>query len=229
MKLKELFLSLSKNKQIVEIYCNEDNRDSIFGFKINHIDSVELEFDEVIDAIIDEINSAFIENTNLIENMEGTTSLLVQSDGKILKKAKYFDWKSGTDVLWIEENNSIFLIGKVELPFSFGVITKDNDMLTFSEESAFLQHLSYEKYNLFLGFYKDLLLSFQNIELELGFDLNAEGQTNCSINQIYGYYTEIINFTLLDDSKIDITNSKLSKILINKFDMNTKLISKILV
>ena len=73
MKLKELFLSLSKNKQIVEIYCNEDNRESIFGFKINHIDSEELEFDEVIDAIIDEINRAFIENTNLIENMEGTT------------------------------------------------------------------------------------------------------------------------------------------------------------
>lgn len=139
MRLKELFLGLSKNKQVVEIYCNEDNRDSIFGFKINHIDSVELELDEVIVDIIDEIYRAFIENTNLIENMEGTTSLLVQCNGKILKKANYFDWKSGTDVLWIEENNSNYLIGKVELPFSFGVIIKDNDMLTFSEESAFLQ------------------------------------------------------------------------------------------
>lgn len=161
--------------------------------------------------------------------MEGTTTLLVQSDGKILMKAKYFDWKSGTDVLWIEENNSIFLIDEVELPFNYGVITKNNDMLTFSEESLFLQHLSNEKYNLFLDFYKELLLSFQNIELELGFDLNVKGQTTCSIKQIDGYYTEIINFTLFDDSKIDITNSKLSKILIKKFDLNTKLISKILV
>ena len=39
MKLKDFFLALATHHQNVEIYFNQENRDGVFGFKINNIDS----------------------------------------------------------------------------------------------------------------------------------------------------------------------------------------------
>jgi len=136
MNLKEFFLSLAAQNQIVEVYFNEENRDPVFGFKINNIDSEVLieDNDNLWSKIENVINDAFL-SSDLIDKDEGDTSYFIQSDLSCIKTAKYFSWVSETEQFWIESHDTEFYFENVDFSeLDIILITKEYDSFKIREE-----------------------------------------------------------------------------------------------
>ena len=232
MELKEFFLSLVRHSQKVEIYYNNENRDDIFGFKINGIDSYEIwEMDDKLNfysLIEEEIRWAFIDNSGLVNNGEGDTSYFLQPNFTYVKSAKYFDWDTETEQFWIEENETEFDFENINLPFDRIFITKELDSVKIDEEKTLKNILSKELYKKFVSFYKELLGEFQEMEIQLELELNEENNLISSILQMDGSYTETIKFTLLDASVLDIPIDNLKEMLVKFFKIDEQKASLIL-
>jgi hypothetical protein len=128
MKINDFFKRLARFDQDVEIYFKQGEHDGLFGFKINKIDGIDiynLNSEDTIFKILDEINTAFVCNSDLIENGEGDTSYFLKPDYSCTKKAEYFDVKTETAEFWIEKNETNFVFGKVKFPFHSILITKE--------------------------------------------------------------------------------------------------------
>jgi hypothetical protein len=232
MKLKDFFIALAKYDQEVEIYFNQENGDAIFGFKINQIDVNELNdlnnYESILDSILNEINNGFIENSDLIEKGEGDTTYKVHSDFSCIKKAKYFDWVTESEQFWIEDNETDFVFEKVIFPFDSISIYKDLNNFKIDEEINLNRIISKETYESFKSFYENLLNEFQEMEIELQFDIDDDNNTKCYINQMDGAYSKKMDFTLLDNSKVDFSEEELQNLLLNNFKAKQYLVDKIL-
>jgi hypothetical protein len=184
-------------------------------------------YESILDSILDEINNGFIENSDLIEYGEGDTSYFLKPDLTCIKKAKYFDWVTESEQFWIEENETDFVFGKVKFPFESILITKDLNNFKIDEEINLKRIISKETYESFKSFYENLLNEFQEMEIELQFDIDDENNTKCYINQMDGAYSKKVDFTLLDNSKVDFSEEQLQNLLLNHFKVEQYLIDKI--
>ena len=229
MNLKEFFLSLAAHSQIVEIYFNEENREAMFGFKINNIDSEVLIEDNSIlwSKIESEINNAFL-SSDLIDEGEGDTSYFIQSDLSCIKTAKYFSWVSETEQFWIASHESSFYFENIDFPFYSILITKELDAFKIDEAKTLKKILTNQKYEEFYSFYESLLGEFQEMQIELQLDKQDGKEVYCSINSMYGSYRENMSFTLLDSSEIDISKEELKLMLLNNFRIDTGLAVQVL-
>lgn len=229
MNLKEFFLSLAAHSQIVEIYFNEENREAMFGFKINNIDSEVLIEDNSIlwSKIESEINNAFL-SSDLIDEGEGDTSYFIQSDLSCIKTAKYFSWVSETEQFWIESHETSFYFENIDFPFYSILITKELDAFKIDEAKTLKKILTNQKYEEFYSFYESLLGEFQEMQIELQLDKQDGKEVYCSINSMYGSYRENMSFTLLDSSEIDISKEELKLMLLNNFRIDTGLAVQVL-
>ena len=229
MNLKEFFLSLAANSQIVEVYFNEENREAVFGFKINNIDSeVLLEDNSILWSKIEsEINNAFL-SSDLIDEGEGDTSYFIQSDLSCIKTAKYFSWVSETEQFWIESHETEFYFENIDFPFYSILITKELDSFKIDEAKTLKKILTNQKYEEFYSFYEGLLGEFQEMEIELQLDKQDGKEVYCSIQSMYGSFRENMNFTLLDSSKIDISKEELKLMLLKNFRIDTGLAVQVL-
>ena len=229
MNLKDFFLSLASHNQIVEVYFNEENREGMFGFKINNIDS-EVLFEgnsNLLSRIENEINSAFL-SSDLIGEGEGDTSYFIQPDLSCIKTAKYFSWVSETEQFWIESRETEFYFKNIDFPFYSIVITKELDSFKIDEEKTLKNKLTTLQYKEFYSFYKGLLSEFQEMEIELQLDKHGEIGVKCSIQRMYGSYREKMNFTILDSSEIDISKEELKLMLLKYFRIDTDLADQVL-
>lgn len=223
MTLKEFFTKLKNCGQDIEIYYNQDNRDDIFGFKINNIDSNNIDSTEFISAINEEIRVALIrDESTLIDNGEGNTSYYLNKINCI-KRANYFDWVTGYDQIWIEENQSSFEFGKIEFPFQFLRIIKFNGYTKLEEELKLKKLIPNKLFEDFISFYSELLNPFQEIEIDLQFEIIDNSNTISYITSISGFYEENVKFTLLDKSKIEFLETELQKLLSENFNLNNVL------
>lgn len=229
MTLKEFFLSLASLNQIVEVYFNEENRDAVFGFKINNIDSdVLLEDNSTLGSKFEsEINNAFL-LSDLIDEGEGDTSYFIQSDLSCIKTAKYFSWVNETEQFWIENHETEFYFENIDFPFHSIFITKELDSFKIDKEKMLKIILTNQQYEEFYSFYEGLLSEFQEMEIELKLDKHNEKEVYCSIKSMYGSYRKNINFTLLDSSEIDISKEELKLMLLKYFKIDTHLAEKVL-
>ena len=229
MNLKEFFLSLAAHSQIVEVYFNEENREAVFGFKINNIDSeVLLEDNSILWSKIEsEINNAFL-SSDLIDEGEGDTSYFIQSDLSCIKTAKYFSWVSETEQFWIESHETEFYFENIDFPFYSILITKELDSFKIDEAKTLKKILTNQKYEEFYSFYEGLLGEFQEMEIELQLDKQDGKEVYCSIQSMYGSFRENMNFTLLDSSKIDISKEELKLMLLKNFRIDTGLAVQVL-
>lgn len=232
MKLKELFLLLVSRNQKVEIYYSQENRDDEFGFKINNLDSRILwkkggeMFDAILEKIENEICNAFL-SSELIEKGEGATSYFLKSDGSCIKQAKYFDWVSETDQIWIKENETEFVFGNVDLPIHQIIIRKDSNSFIVYEEKELQKFLPEDLYNRFIKFYQELLNPFQEVEVILQIDYNEKNNQIIRILNIQGSYREIMMFNLLDKSDFDFEKIELKKFLELGFSIEGSIIDKV--
>ena len=223
MTVKEFFTELNNSGQDIEIYYNQDNRDDIFGFKINNIDSNNIDSNEFISAINEEIRVALIgHGSTLIDKGEGNTSYFLNKI-KCIKRANYFDWVSGYDQYWIEENQSSFEFGKIEFPFQSLRIIKCNDYTKLEEELKLKKLIPNKLFEDFISFYSELLNPFQEIEIEIQFEIIDNSNTISYINSISGFYEEAVKFKLLDESKIEFLETELQKLLSENFNLNNVL------
>jgi hypothetical protein len=229
MKLKEFFLSLATHNQAVEIYFNEENRDPVFGFKINNIDSEVLlaENDGLWTKIESEINNAFL-STNLIDDGEGDSTYFILSDLSCIKTAKYFSWANETELFWIESHETEFYIENLDFPFNGVLINKELDSFKIDEEKTLKKMLAYDQYNQFTHFYKELLSEFQEMQIELQLEVFSETLILCSIIHMDGFYRKTLEFTLLDASEIDVSKDELKQMLLKCFDFEEQLANQIL-
>ena len=229
MNLKEFFLSLAAHSQIVEVYFNEENREAVFGFKINNVDSeVLLEDNSILWSKIEsEINNAFL-SSDLIDEGEGDTSYFIQSDLSCIKTAKYFSWVSETEQFWIESHETEFYFENIDFPFYSILITKELDSFKIDEAKTLKKILTNQKYEEFYSFYEGLLGEFQEMEIELQLDKQDGKEVYCSIQSMYGSFRENMNFTLLDSSKIDISKEELKLMLLKNFRIDTGLAVQVL-
>jgi len=229
MKLKEFFQTLVAHNQTVEIYFKENSREGIFGFKINDLDSNVL-YEKRISgcdtnySIMAEINDAFLD-AELIDSGEGDTSYLLKPDLSCIKTADYFS--PGYDQFWIEDNESEFDFGKIELPIGEILIQKDSDKFEIFEEKELKKYISPELFKEFTSFYKLLLKEFQEMEIELEVYKSDDTYISC-INSMNGTYTETSKFVLLDKSNLDIPLEDLKAMLIESFNMETEKVDSIL-
>lgn len=217
MKLKELFLSVAAHNQTVEIYFNQKNRDPVFGFKINDIDSeVLLENNDTLWSLIEsEINGAFLAS-DLIDEGEGDTSYFLQPDLSCVKSAEYFSSVEETEQFWIQSNETGFHFENIDFPIYSILITKKLDSFKIDEEKKLKKILKKEQYEEFASFYKEILNEFQEMQIELEVEEGDENGVNCSILSMYGSYRENMDFTLLDFSEVDISKDEL-KIMLSKY------------
>jgi len=215
MRLKEFFLSLSRNGHNVEIYYNEEGH---FGFKINDIDSEYLSDEKVIN-IREEIDNIFLDDSN-IHDLEGSTTYLLQNDGTDTKTASYFDHQSMFDKIWIEENYNKFNFGKTHLPIDYIVIEKKLNSFIIDNASELKQFLSSELYEKFYLFYEKLLNQFKEISVELEVCVDNKNNVVSNITTIEGSYTITEKFTLMDCSKLDFPSKMLIEILIKSYKFN---------
>lgn len=230
MKINDFFKRIAKFGQDVEIYFKQGERDGLFGFKINKIDGSDiynLSSEDIIFKILDEINTAFVCNSDLIENGEGETSYFLKPDYTCTKKAEYFDSITETSEFWIEKNETNFDFGKVKFPFYSILITKELDIIKIDDNNKLKKLISKETYNSFINFYENLLNQFQEMEIELQFDVDDENNTITYINSMYGVYTENVNFTLLDKSSEEYSELILENLLIKYFKIEQLLSKKI--
>ena len=229
MNLKEFFLSLAAHGQIVEVYFNEENREAVFGFKINNIDSeVLLEDNSALWSKIEsEINNAFL-SSDLIDEGEGDTSYFIQSDLSCIKTAKYFSWVSETEQFWLESHETEFYFENIDFPFYSILITKELDSFKIDEAKTLKKTLTNQQYEEFYSFYECLLGEFQEMEIELQLDKQDGKEVYCSIQSMYGSYRENMNFTLLDFSEIDISKEELKLMLLKNFRIDTDLADQVL-
>lgn len=228
MRLKEFFLALAKYNQEIEIYYRIEYDGPAIGFKINNIDSNESAiYNNTIHTIHDEIIK-FIDASGLISAGEGNTSYFIKPDKTCLKNAEYFDWLFETENDWIKENDTVFVFGEIELPINSISINKNlNDFKI--KEGIELNKLVPEKlYENFTGFYKKLLNQFQEMEIELQFDVDNENNTISYINRMKGSYIEEMNFNLLDKSVEDFLEKDLKSLLIESFNIESFVASQIL-
>lgn len=230
MKLKKFFLSLAVHNQNVEIYFNENERDPSVGFKINAIDfEVLQELDWNLYSLFESsINEAFI-NSTLIDAGEGSTSYFLQPDLSCVKTAQIFSSLHETDQYWIDQNETEYCFENIELPFDTIFISKDLDSFKVFEESELKDILSNQQYNEFESFYKELLSDFQEIEIELEIYYDEDFGSNCDISSVGGSYSTKMEFTLLDDSNVDISDEIVEEMLIKYFKIDPVLVSKIVV
>ncbi|MDA9182751.1 hypothetical protein N9O51_06120 [Saprospiraceae bacterium] len=228
MNLKEFFLSLAAHSQIVEIYFNEENRQGVFGFKINNIDSeLVLEDNSILWSKIEsEICNAFL-SSDLIDDCEGDTSYFIQSDLSCIKTAKYFSWVSESDQFWIDRHETSFYFENIDFPFYRILINKELDSFKIDEAKTLKKILTNQKYEEFYSFYEGLLGEFQEMEIELQLEQDGK-EVYCYINSMYGSYRENMNFTLLDSSEIDISKEELKLMLLNNFRIDTDLAVQVL-
>lgn len=228
MKLKEFFLSLAFHSQIVEIYFNEQDREAVFGFKINNIDSQVLFEDNsaLWFKIENEINNAL--SPDLIDKGEGDTSYFIQSDLSCIKNAFYFSWANETERFWIESHETEFYFENIDFPFSSILITQELDSFEIDQAKTLKKILTNQQYEEFYSFYEDLLIEFQEIQIELEFDKQDGKEVYCSILNIHASYREKMNFTLFDSSEIDISKEELKLILIKNFKIETDLADQVL-
>ena len=227
MKLKEFFLSLVKHDQHVEIYFNQEERDAVFGFKINDIDSETLSEDNysLYKIMESEINNAFLAS-DLTDKGEGDTSYILKSDFSCIKNAEYFF--DGFEQSWIESNETEYYFENIDFPFHSIMITKELDSYKIDEEKTLKKMLSKQKYEEFHSFYKELLSEFQEMEIELQFYLNNEKKIKSYIIYMRGSYKENMNFTLLDNSKENYSKDELKSSLIECFKIEPLLAKKII-
>jgi hypothetical protein len=229
MKLKDFFLAIAAHHQNVEIYFNQENRDGVFGFKINNIDS-EVLFEDNINLwrkIDSQINNAFL-SSDLIDEGEGDTSYFLHSDLSCTKKAKYFDWVTESEQFWINEHETDFNFENTNLPFHTIMITKELDSFKIDEEKTLKKTLKRQQYEEFHSFYKELLNEFQELEIELAVEGDDENGINCSILSMYGSYRENMSFTLLDSSEVDFSKDDLKEMLSKYFSIEEQLTNQIL-
>ena len=229
MNRKEFFLSLGFHNQIVEVYFNEENREAVFGFKINNIDSEVLFEDSHIlwEKIESEISNAFL-SSELIDKGEGDTSYFIQSDSSCIKNAKYFSWVSGTEQFWIESHETEFYFENIDIPLFSIVITKELDSFKIREEITLKKTLTGEQYDEFYSFYKNLLDEFEEMEVMLQIDEHVEEVDHCFIISMYGSYSEKKSFTLLDYSEIDFSKKDLKLMLTKYFRIDSHLANQVL-
>ncbi|MEY4963887.1 MAG: hypothetical protein RLZZ323_1206 [Bacteroidota bacterium] len=188
MTLKDFFTKLLNCGQEIEIYYNQDNRDDVFGFKINNIDSNYIDSNDFVYEINEEIQVAFTgTKSTLIERGEGNSSYFINKN-KCIKRANYFDWVTGYDRIWIDENQTHFEFGKIEFPFQTLIINKSNNYLELEEESNLKKLIPNKLFESFLSYYRKLLKPFQEIEIELQFDIFNDGITISQIKSISGFY-----------------------------------------
>jgi hypothetical protein len=231
MKLKDFFLALITHHQNIEIYVKRENRDPVFGFKINNIDSDGLyEINADLQYLVEqEIRDAFIEsNSPLIDNDEGDTSYFLNSDLSCIKRAKYFDWGTESEQFWIDEHETDFNFENTNLPFHSIMITKELDSFVIYEEKTLKKILTRQQYEEFNSFYKELLNEFQEMQIELGVEGDDENGINCSIWSMYGSYRENMSFTLLDSSEVDFSKDDLKEMLSKYFSIEEQLTEQIL-
>lgn len=228
MKLKEFFFSLVKHDQHVEIYFNQEDRDGVFGFKINDVDSETLSEDNytLYEMIESEINNAFLAS-NLIDQGEGDTSYILQSDFSCIKNAKYFSWVEETEQFWIESNETEYYFENIDFPFDNIMITKELDSFKIDEEKTLKKILSKQTYEEFYSFYKELLSEFQEMQIVLEVEEIDENEIICTISSMNGSYKENMNFTLLDNSKENYSKNELKSLLIRSFKIEPLLAKKI--
>lgn len=222
-------MSLAAHGQTVEVYFTEENRDGVFGFKINQIDSEELfEFNEpLFFLVLDEIKNGFIDST-LILNAEGDTSYSLQADSCV-KTAKYFSWVNETEQFWIEDNLTEYYFEDVVLPTDLGItITKDSSSFKISEEKKLKALLTKQQYEEFASFYEDLLSEFQEMQIELQLDNYDDAGTECSIQSMYGTYQKSVVFDLLNESQLLVPKDELQRILVDVFKLDESLARQIL-
>lgn len=225
MKLKEFFLSLAKHNQEVEIYYRIEYDGPSIGFKINQIDSNEF-WDNIICHINDEIVT-YIDDSGLIDG-EGNTSYFIKHDETCVKNAEYFDWLFETDKDWIKENDTMFVFGEIEFPFYSILITKDLNDFKIDEDIELKKLIPVKMFENFTSFYQKLLYQFQEMEIELQFDLDNQNKTISYINRMSGSYNKEMNFTLLDKSDKDFSDNELKSLLIEYFKIEPLLASQIL-
>ncbi|MFD1292408.1 hypothetical protein ACFQ5N_01055 [Lutibacter holmesii] len=215
------------HNQNVEIYFKENIREAIFGYKINDLDS-NASYDRFSDcdanySIMDEINNVFLDS-DLIDRGEGDTSYLLTPDSSCIKTADYF--YPDSDQFWIENNESEFDFGKIELPINKILIQKDYCKFMIYEEKELKKHISPELFKDFSTFYKLLLEEFQEMEIELEVFKRDDTYISC-INSMNGTYTETNKFVLLDTSNLDISLEDLKAMLIESFNMETEKVDSI--
>ena len=229
MNLKCFFLSLASHKQEVEIYFNEENRDSDFGFKINGIDSKDFYLkNKLFEQIESEIRDAFL-GSELIDDGEGDTSYFIQPDLTCIKKAKYFSCVSETEKFCIENNETIFYFKNTDILKLCNItITKGIDSFNVDNEKEIKKFLKKHEYQEFYKFYDELLNEFQEMEIYLQLDEHDENTTDCSIISMYGSYQKKVDFNILDSS-FEISKSNLNGFLTEYFNIDVSMASKILV
>jgi hypothetical protein len=229
MTLKDLFLSLAFNKQKVEIYFFQEDLTPIFAFRINDKDSSIIEGDklDLICKIEAEINNGFL-GSSLVENFEGDTSYFLLADGFCVKTAKYFSWVGESEQFWIENHETNFKFGKVNLPFDSILISKSLDSFVLSEERKLKAILGSDRFQDFFSFYFDLLQEFQEMEIELQFDKQDDGNLFSYILSMDGSYSQNLEFTLLDSSINKFSLQDLEMMLIDEFEIDPILTTQIL-
>ena len=95
--------------------------------------------------------------------------------------------------------------------------------LSFFQAFETVKNSNYSKiffFEDFISFYSELLNPFQEIEIEIQFEIIDNSNTISYINSISGFYEEAVKFKLLDESKIEFLETELQKLLSENFNLN---------
>lgn len=202
MKLKDILLSIASHNNTVEVYYDEADGYCNFGLKINNIDFKVLmdDYESLFFRLEDDINCGF--RDELIISGEGNSSYILLDNSRCIKTALYFSILFDRSSNWIEDNATTYYFDNMTLPDGSVYLTKELGILKVSESIELSKSLTDEEYSKFTDFYSDLLIDFQELEVELEFYID-KNRIVCELTNIDAWYKKEMDFTLLNASSND--------------------------